>query len=165
MDLNQLAHDIITNNEYLTLATIDEGGKPWTCILAYAYDEKYSFYFVSLPTAQHSQHIARNSNVSFTIFDSHQDFGKGVGLQGIGQVVEVEQSSFDTVSAVYFSRQYPYGNILNEFMEGLQKLLKSGEYRFYKLTPKQVWINDPNADTDRRVEVTLIPLRENSRNI
>jgi hypothetical protein len=40
-------------------------------------------------------------------------------------------------------------------MDGLKKLLKSGEYRFYKLTPKQVWINDPNADTDRRVEIDL----------
>lgn len=155
MDLNQLARDIITNNEYLTLATTDEAGNPWTCILAYAYDENYSFYFVSLPTAQHSQHITRNSNVSFTIFDSHQDFGKGVGLQGTGVVTEVKNEEFEKVSSVYFSRQYPYGNILNEFMEGLQKLLKSGVYRFYKLTPKQVWINDPNADTDRRVEVSL----------
>jgi uncharacterized protein YhbP (UPF0306 family) len=155
MNLNQLARDVITNNEYLTLATIDEFGKPWTCILAYAFDADYSFYFVSLPTANHSKHTVQNHDVSFTIFDSHQDFGKGVGLQGVGSVTEVQKEGFDSVSSTYFSRQYPYGNIHNEFMDGLKKLLEGGEYRFYKLTPQKIWINDPNADTDRRVEVDL----------
>ncbi len=155
MNLNHLARDIVTQNEYLTLATIDENGKPWTCILAYAFDESYTFYFVSLPTANHSQHIKNNPSVSFTIFDSHQDFGKGTGLQGIGVVVEITQEEFQQVQTVYFSRQYPYGNIHNEFMDGLKKLLDSREYRFYKLTPTKVWINDPSADTDRRVEVVF----------
>lgn len=155
MNLNQLARDIITNNEYLTLATLDENGKPWTCILAYAFDADYSFYFVSLPTANHSKHITQNPGVSFTIFDSHQDFGKGVGLQGVGNVAEVQKNDYAEVSSVYLTRQYPYGNIHNEFMDGLKKLLDSGEYRFYQLTPKHIWINDPNADTDRRVEIDL----------
>lgn len=155
MNLNRLAHDIITQNEYLTLATLDEKGAPWTCILAYAFDASFTFYFVSLPTANHSKHIEKNSTVSFTIFDSHQDFGKGVGLQGTGVTSEIKQDEYDKVSTIYFSRQYPYGNIHNEFMDGLKKLLDSREYRFYKLTPTKVWINDPSADTDRRVEVVF----------
>lgn len=155
MSLNQRARDIINHNEYLTLATIDEDGKPWTCILAYSFDTDYSFYFVSLPTANHSKHLVQNPTISFTVFDSHQDFGKGVGVQGVGVVAEAPKDETETISTIYFSRSYPYGNIHNEFMDGLKKLLHDGTYRFYKLTPTHVWINDPDADTDRRVEVDL----------
>jgi uncharacterized pyridoxamine 5'-phosphate oxidase family protein len=154
-DLNQLARDIINHNEYLSLATCDKDGKPWISILAYSFDDHYNFYFCSLPTARHSSHIVTNPNVSFSIYDSHQEFGTGVGLQIEGQLTEAKEDDYPKIQEVYLGRKYPYGNVNNDFMNGLKVLLENKVYRFYKLEVQRCWINDPNADTDKRVEVML----------
>jgi len=153
--LNILAKEIIQENEYLTLATIDENNHPWVCILAYAFDDKYNFYFISLPTAKHSTHINKNKHVSFSIFDSRQNFGYGTGLQIEGKVEEVQDKQLSTMKNVYFERNYPFGNINNEFMKGIESLIQKKIYRFYKIMPIKVWINDPDAETDKRAQVDL----------
>lgn len=157
MDLSLLAKQIVTQNEYLTLATVGETGTPWVSILAYAYDSDFTFYFASLPDSRHSKEVEKRNDVSFSIFDSHQDFGTGVGLQVEARLEVVTEADSERVLKLYYGRKYPYGNVSNEFMEGLKKLLENKTYLFYKLTPKRVWINDPTADTDRRVEVNLSP--------
>lgn len=153
IDLNNLTKKIIEENEYLTLATVDQSGNPWVCILAYCFDANYNFYFVSLPNSNHSEHIKNNSNVAFTVFDSRQDFGKGVGLQIEGKAKEIDDSELPETEKIYFNRKYPYGNINNEFIDGLKDLLKKKVYRFYKISQTVFWINDPSADTDKRVKV------------
>lgn len=155
MELSLLAKQIVTQNEYLTLATVGETGTPWVSILAYTFDENFTFYFASLPDSRHSKEVEKRSDVSFSIFDSHQNFGAGVGLQIEAKIEVVSDADRERVLGLYYGRKYPYGNVSNEFMEGLRKLLENKTYLFYKLTPKQVWINDPTADTDRRVEVKL----------
>lgn len=154
-NLNKLAKKIIKENEYLTLATVDEVGKPWVSIMAYSYDDKYNFYFVSLPSSRHSAHIRKNNSISFSIFDSHQPFGYGVGLQIEGTIKEAEENEYDNIKKVYLERSYPYGNVKNDFTDSLKKLIKDRVYRFYKIKPTVCWINDPNANTDIRVKVNL----------
>jgi uncharacterized protein YhbP (UPF0306 family) len=155
MNLPLLAKQIVEQNEYLTLATVGETGAPWVSILAYTYDGDFSFYFASLPDSRHAKEAQKRSDVSFSIFDSRQDFGTGVGLQIEGTIETVGEADMARILELYYGRKYPYGNVSNEFMEGLKKLLENKTYLFYKLTPKHVWINDPTADTDRRVEVNL----------
>lgn len=154
-DLAKLAKDIISQNEYLTLATIDNTGKPWVSIMAYTFDENYNFYFCSLPTSRHSTHIQTNHNVSFSIFDSHQDIGKGVGLQIEGTLVETDERDYPYIEKLYAERKYPHGDMNNDFMEGLKKMLADKTYRFYTLKITHCWMNDPHADTDRRVKIEL----------
>lgn len=154
-DLNKLAKEVIEKNQYLALNTIDENERPWSCVLAYTFDVDYNFYFVSLPTSNHSKHIKKSKHVSFAIYDSTQGFGLGVGLQIEAIAEELSAGQVREVTKIYFGRKYPYGNISNDFTTGLKKLLENGVYNFYKLTPNHIWINDPNADTDRRVEVLL----------
>jgi uncharacterized protein YhbP (UPF0306 family) len=154
-NLNKVAKEIIANNQYLTLATSDNAGKPWVSIMAYTFDENYIFYFCSLPNSRHSGHIQHNSAVAFTIFDSQQPFGYGVGLQIEGVLTEAKEIDYPKILDVYLSRKFPYGNVNNDFMEGLRKLLAKKLYRFYQLEVTKCWINDPNADTDSRVEVTI----------
>lgn len=155
MELSLLAKQIVEKNEYLTLATAGETGAPWVSILAYTYDSDFTFYFASLPDSRHSKEAEKRSDVSFSIFDSHQDFGTGVGLQIEAKIEVLSDADCERVLSLYYGRKYPYGNVSNEFMEGLKKLLVNKTYLFYRLTPKRVWINDPSADTDRRVEVKL----------
>ncbi len=154
-NLNELAKGIIEKNQYFSLSTVGENGKPWSCILAYAFDDNYNFYFISLPTSSHSKHIEKSENVSFTIYNSTQGFGLGVGLQVEAIAEELGKKKIPDTTKIYFGRVYPYGNISNDFTNGLKKLLKDGVYNFYKLAPTHIWINDPSADTDRRVEVFL----------
>lgn len=153
MDLNQLSKEIIEKNQYLALSTTDEKRNPWTCVLAYTFDKSYNFYFVSLPSSKHSRNIEKSRHVSFAIYDSTQGFGLGTGLQIQAKASELEPTQTPVATKLYFERKYPYGNLSNSFTTSLKQLIKSGVYKFYKLAPIKIWINDPNADTDKRVEV------------
>lgn len=155
IDLNDLARSIIEKNQYLALSTVNENRRPWTCILAYTFDVNFNFYFVSLPTANHSRHIENLKDVSFAIYDSTQGFGLGTGLQIEGIAEVLNQERIPEITNIYFSRKYPYGNISNDFTTGLKNLLNDKVYSFYKLTPSHIWMNDPNSDTDKRVEIFL----------
>ncbi|KKR11553.1 MAG: Pyridoxamine 5'-phosphate oxidase-related FMN-binding protein [Candidatus Woesebacteria bacterium GW2011_GWA1_39_21] len=154
-DLNKLAKEIVLNNQYLTLNTINGGGKPWSCILAYTFDSNFNFYFVSLPSSGHSKHIEKSEDVAFTIFDSTQGFSIGVGLQIEAKAKRLHEEKIPEITKTYFERKYPYGDISNDFTVGLKKFLNEGIYIFYQLTPTRIWINDPNANTDKRVEISL----------
>ncbi len=91
-DLNELARQIIESNEYLALATVDDEKGVWVCILCYAYDQRFNFYFASMNSSKHSRNISKNNTVSFAIYDSQQGWGTGVGLQIEGVVEMVDES-------------------------------------------------------------------------
>lgn len=154
-DLNKLARQIIKSNEYLALATVDDEKGVWICILCYAYDQNFNFYFASIDSSRHSRNISKNKAISFAIYDSRQDWGAGVGLQIEGMVEKVSESSLREVKETYFSRSYPYGQISRDFEKEFRKLLNNKTYQFYKIKPTKVWINNPDAKADERVEVNL----------
>jgi uncharacterized protein YhbP (UPF0306 family) len=154
-ELDQLAKKVIEENQYLSLATIDSLGNPWICVLAYAYDADWNILFVSLPTSRHSRNVAEHATISFAIYDSRQLVGQGFGIQGEGTVRELSESELSVAEPVYFGRKYPYGTNENPFVEGLKPLLKDGTYRFYRLKPTKLWMNNPKSKVDERVEVRL----------
>lgn len=151
-DLNGLAKDIIEKNQYLVLGTNGEDGA-WVSPVAYAYDDNFNFYFVSFPPSKHCKNIEKNNKVSFAIYDSHQDWGMGEGLQIEGIVEKVEFAEIPKATSLYFTRKYPYGTITHAFADGLKKLLNGQTYSFYKITPTKFWINNPDSDVDERIEV------------
>lgn len=59
MNLSLLAKQIVEQNEYLTLATVGEAGAPWVSILAYTYDDDFTFYFASLPDSRHAKEVKK----------------------------------------------------------------------------------------------------------
>jgi uncharacterized protein YhbP (UPF0306 family) len=154
--MNNLATGIIRQNQYMTLASVDKQGTAWASPVAYVFDDKFNFYWVSVPNSQHQQNIAFNPNISIAIFDSHQLWGEGVGVQMEAVVEQVPITDIPHVTMLYFSRGYPYGNALGAFGKGLKELLKGKIYLFYKATPTKVWVPDPNAEVDTRIEVSLI---------
>jgi uncharacterized protein YhbP (UPF0306 family) len=156
LDLNQLAREIVANNQYLTLATTDKTGIAWVSPVVYAYDSKNIFYFISLPTSKHVKNLKGNSKVSFAIFDSHQVWGEGVGLQIEGVVKEVTLTQLPKMIAIYLSRKWPYiNNKYEAYLKGFQQLLKNRTYKAYAISPTRVWMNDPRKEVDVRVEVKL----------
>lgn len=154
-DYSNLAKKIFSNNQYMTIATSDEAGNAWASPVAYVFDDNYNFYWVSVPESKHQRNIKHNPKISIAIFDSHQLWGEGVGVQMEATVEQVSLMELPKVTKLYFSREYPYGSASGAFGEGLKDLLKGKIYHFYKAIPTKVWVPDPNADVDTRIEVDL----------
>lgn len=153
-DLNKLAKEIVENNQYMTVASGGNDKIPWVSPMAYTYDKDYNFYFISIPSFRHSKNFEVNKNVSFAIFDSHQLFGEGVGLQIEGLVEDLPyKDSIDAIE-LYFQREWPYGKPSDESV--FKELVESKIYHLYKITPAKVWMNDPNQKVDARVEVKFL---------
>jgi uncharacterized protein YhbP (UPF0306 family) len=144
MDLNALAWKIISENIYLTLGTAD--GHPWVAPLFYAFNPvSRVFYFISQMDSLHTRHLLKNPRVAFAIFDSHQKDGTGNGIQGDGQV---------SLSEKELSEAFKYYH--TTFVEMKPESFKDpAPYRFFKLVPEHLYLLDPAAKTDKRVEVKL----------
>jgi len=144
-ELNQKAKDIIKENIYLTLGTAD--GNPWVAPLFYCTDHEYNFYFISQMDSLHTKHVMKNPTVAFAIFDSHQKEGEGNGVQGNGSVRLLERD--DLVDGLnYYS---------TTFIElEVNQLSENAPYRLFKLTPDKFYVLDPEAETDKRVEVFVV---------
>jgi len=154
-ELATMAKNIINNNQYMTIASVDKQGNAWASPVAYVFDKEFNFYWVSVPGSKHQENITNNPSVSIAIFDSHQLWGEGVGVQIEANVVQVSLKDIPQVTTLYFTREYPYGNALGAFGKGLKELLKGKIYHFYKATPTKVWVPDPKAEVDARIEVIL----------
>ncbi|MBI4099729.1 pyridoxamine 5'-phosphate oxidase family protein [Candidatus Microgenomates bacterium] len=149
-DFNLLARKIIEKNQYMTLGT-----NGWVSPVCYVFDAKFNLYWASPPNARHSQNIAKNPAISVAIFDSRQDVGTGVGLQIEGMAKKVTLAEFPEVLKTYFGHKWPYGNLAKTFLDHFKQLLQNKAYSFYKFTPQKVWLNDPNSEVDRRIEIPL----------
>jgi uncharacterized protein YhbP (UPF0306 family) len=155
-DLNTLARNIIAENQYMTIASRGPDGTVWASPVVYVPDKDYNIYYISLPDSNHSKNIAAAPNVTVAIFDSHQNFGEGVGLQIEGVITQVPIIQLPFVITLYLGRTWPYANdILQSYLAGFQRLLKNRSYKAYIFTPIKVWMNNPNEKTDVRVEVFL----------
>lgn len=144
-ELNKKAVKILKSNIYLTLATTD-GELPWAAPLFYCIDGNSNFYFISQMDSVHIVQILKQPKVAFAIFDSHQPEGEGNGVQGTGTVFLLEG---------------------NEVVEGLkhysttfidlkpESLASPSPYRLFKLQTNSFFVLDPEAKTDKRVEVFI----------
>ncbi len=138
----------------MTIASSDKNGLPWAAGVVYSYDLDWNLYFLSLPSSNHCQNIKNNKNVVVAIFDSHQLFGQGVGLQIEGEAVEVESKNFSKVIKIYFDRKFPYGGATSNTSDYIKQFTSEESiYRCYKITTKKIWMNDPNNKIDARIVV------------
>ena len=71
MTHEQIAREVLSANTYMTLATVNTDGQPWGTPVHFAHDEQY-VYWMSEPTAQHSQNLAANDKLFVTVFDAGQ---------------------------------------------------------------------------------------------
>lgn len=62
-DYQATVREIITENQYLTLATTD-GEQPWVASVQFCCDDNLDFYFISLPTSRHAGTRRRSPGVA-----------------------------------------------------------------------------------------------------
>ncbi len=90
MEYKTILEELLRGNKYLSLATADKNGMPWSSPVAYQFDkDTETFYFISSPTSKHIQNISENPQVAFSIFYSEQTAGNAFGIQGSGVVERV----------------------------------------------------------------------------
>lgn len=83
------AQKLLEQNQYLTLATADESGRPWSSTVWYtAWQRSRSeewlaveFIWLSRPEALHSRNLLQRPELGISIFNSAQPAGTGDGLQ------------------------------------------------------------------------------------
>lgn len=144
-ELEKTARGIIKDNVYLTLGTTD-GRTSWTAPLFYAVSDDYVFYFISQLDSLHTQHLLKNPAVSFAIFDSHQKEGTGNGVQCSGKAYLLPDTELVEAFKWYHTT----------FVPMKAEIFKApAPYRFFKLVPEHLYVLDPDAPTDKRVEVIL----------
>lgn len=143
-ELDGLARNVIKGNIYLSLGTSD--GTPWVAPLFYCVNVKFEFYFISQLDSLHTKHILKNPEVAFAIFDSHAEEGKGKGVQGLGNVEMIGEENLEKEIKNYHTT----------FIEIKPTLLKgNAPYRLFKMIPLKLWVTDPEAKDDKRVEVNI----------
>ena len=145
-ELNKKAIEMLKSNIYLTLATTD-GDIPWAAPLFYCLDDDFNFYFISQMDSLHTVHVLeKQSKVGFAVFDSHQKEGEGNGVQGSGTVTLLKDDE-----VVEGLKHYS-----TTFIELKPELLVApAPYRLFKLTTDSFFVLDPEAKTDKRVEVFI----------
>ena len=143
--LNKKAVEILKSNIYLTLATTD-GKLPWAAPLFYCMDEDFNFYFISQMDSVHTVHVLKQPKVAFAVFDSHQPEGEGNGIQGSGTVSLLEGD--EVVEGLKH-----YSTTFIELTP--ESLAAPAPYRLFKLSTDSFFVLDPEAETDKRVEVFI----------
>src|SRR5947207_10929303 len=74
---SRLAQAILSQLAYITLSTTTKDGVPWNAPVYAAFDETYTFFWVSAKYARHSQNIRANHRIAIVVYDSTVPPGTG----------------------------------------------------------------------------------------
>jgi nitroimidazol reductase NimA-like FMN-containing flavoprotein (pyridoxamine 5'-phosphate oxidase superfamily) len=99
-----VAKEIIDANRYMTLATADDGGRPWATPVWYAHQGYTDLYWVSRPDARHSRNLAVRPELGIVIFDStaREQEGQAVYVEALAE--ELDGAERDEGIAVFSRR-------------------------------------------------------------
>jgi len=140
-----LVRDIVEANRYLNLATTD-GHAPWVATVEYVVDEALHFYFISLETSRHAQHIQQHPAVGVSIYDSTQPTmtARGIQIEGEARKFHDEQNPFTT-----FGDRSDLPERLSDIDPG---------YAAYRIEPHRCFVPESlvrEGGLDRRVDVPM----------
>lgn len=104
-----LARKLLEENQYLTLATADASGRPWSSTVWYTAWQRTAspqrlaveFIWLSRPEAQHSINLLQRPEVGISIFNSTQPAGTGDGLQFGARAERVPDDELDEAAAAF----------------------------------------------------------------
>jgi nitroimidazol reductase NimA-like FMN-containing flavoprotein (pyridoxamine 5'-phosphate oxidase superfamily) len=145
------AAKILKEITYMTLGTVSPSNEPLTTPVYTAYDEELNFYWGSPSTTHHSQNLKTNNKVSFVIFNSKATEEDAEGVYGIGTAEELV-----TKEDIAKSLTYTYGRG-GDTPEPAEMFMGESPVRMWKLTTRQLWMNDAdkfgNVWVDKRAQL------------
>ena len=135
VDMNNEIDDILSQNHYATISTVDENNKPWAAPVWYAHDDQYCFYWWSSKDSQHSRNIGRNNDIYITIFNSQLPEGEGIGLYIPATAEVVPDNELDPAIETY-------NQSTTQFKLNRENTTDEAPTRLYRARPTKLQIND-----------------------
>lgn len=132
---NEQAKSLIANTMFMTLATADESGKPWSCPVSFAYDEAYTLYWVSYKEATHSRNIRERMQVGISILGTHSD-GSYDGVYFDAEVHELTVEN-EIASAIAILHRRP--QVSKFVVKDSADVQGNAAWRIYKAAPKAIY--------------------------
>ena len=127
-------YKFMSTNGIMTLSTSEEN-KPWSCTVYYGLSEDFTMYVVTDPDSKHGQHIQKNPNVAFSIFDSATKvIDDKKGIQGQGTCVQVHDIVEATKGLMLWHRNNP-GAEKKITVESIKKFMDT---RIFKISPNYI---------------------------
>jgi len=149
---HDLLRDCFSSTEYLSLATHGSGG-PWVNPVYFAWDEKFSLYFISELNCLHMDNIAAHPEVACAIYSTGQSSFSdvcGAYARGMAKILMTPDEK-ERADEIYYGRRYP------DDRDGKKK--NADGYRidpnwhFVKITLTGLWYFDTRHFGERRVKV------------
>ncbi len=147
------AKKLIKKIIYITLATSNKKHVPWNTPLFCAYDDDYTFYWLSARHCVHSFNIAENENVALVIYDSTVPEGEGFG-------VYIEAKAIVVDDPVEIKRAL---KLLQERggkpMPSVEEASGSALRNVYKAVPTTIWVNDIKEKKDAKLKSVRLEIK------
>jgi nitroimidazol reductase NimA-like FMN-containing flavoprotein (pyridoxamine 5'-phosphate oxidase superfamily) len=134
---NLVAHaqSILDTNNFMTLGTADQDGRPWATPVYFAAAGLREYYWTSAIDAEHSRNLLGRPQISLVVFDStvRPYYGKAVYVAGEAQ--ELTGDDIDHGLEVYPGPEDTGASRLSR-----EDVTGSSPYRLYRATASDVWI-------------------------
>jgi pyridoxamine 5'-phosphate oxidase-like protein len=106
-DLEQMAREVIDSNQYLTLGTTEDDGRPRLSPVYFTHVDYRDFSWVSSPEARHSTNLTERPAVSLVIFDSTAPVGDGRAVYVDAQATVILDEDLPDRCAAAFAHVRP----------------------------------------------------------
>jgi uncharacterized protein YhbP (UPF0306 family) len=127
----------LTEQQTLSLATVDDSGQVHAANLWYAQDDQGRLYFVSHPQSAHSLNLARNRRVAATIYFATTRAGEIHGVQLRGRCDQLNDPARERDARQLFAARFPHVLLSPDTLRRLKT------ERFYCITPQWLrWIDN-----------------------
>ena len=146
-DLSKRAKEIISQIQYVTIASVAEDGMPWNSPVFSAYDEDYNFYWGTHKDSQKAKNIEANGNVFLVIYDSTVPSGTGEGVYIKATAHQLAEPG--EVKRVFELMKSRHATSFWDFAA----VQESGPIRLYKATPQQAWMNDDGKKDGHYIDI------------
>ena len=141
--------ECLSSTEYFSLATVDHKGV-WVNPVYFAWDEDFTFYFISQLHSRHMQNISKDKRVSVAIYKTEQKGDvQGVQLEGEAAILS-NQDDVEKAFAIYHHRTGG-GKEQEEY-------ITNPTWIFVKITPQHLYYFDTRFFDEERQEVPLVKI-------
>lgn len=156
-DESRKARRLIEATPFLTLATADASGKPWSCPVYFAHDQAFALYWVSFRQTVHSANIRIRPQVGISILGEPPNHeGAGVYFDALATELHDPAEVERAVEVRRTRRQDPKFAVTSP-----GDVLGDAAWRIYRAVPVAVYRYHDAAEivrgqhVDVRVKVTL----------
>ncbi|HEX6555943.1 MAG TPA: pyridoxamine 5'-phosphate oxidase family protein [Ktedonobacteraceae bacterium] len=150
---SRLAQAILAQLVYNTLSTATTNGVPWNAPVYAAFDETYTFFWVSAKYARHSQNIRANPRMAIVVYDSTVLPGTGKGVYSEAKAYELTDEQ-ECRAALACLRRRGW-----EHPPSVDMVVGATLRGVYKAVPEKIWIsNEDEHGLDGRVEVDVLEM-------